>query len=62
MLRAKAGYVFSTTPARGWWVGWVERRGLVSTFALNLDIAMPAHAAARVQIGTEILSALGAFE
>jgi beta-lactamase class D len=61
VLRAKTGYVFSTVPARGWWVGWVQRPGLVSTFALNLDITTPAHAAARVEIGTEILAALGAF-
>lgn len=61
VLRAKTGYVFSTTPARGWWVGWVQRPGAVSTFALNLDITTPAHAAARVEIATEILTALGAF-
>lgn len=61
VLRAKTGYVFTTTPARGWWVGWVQRPGLVSTFALNLDITAPAHAAARAQIGTRILTALGAF-
>jgi len=61
VLRAKTGYVFSTTPARGWWVGWVERPGLVSAFALNLDITTPAHAAARVEIGTRILTTLGAF-
>jgi beta-lactamase class D len=61
VLRAKTGYVFSTTPARGWWVGWVERPGLVSTFALNLDITAPAHAAARAEIGTRILTSLDAF-
>ena len=61
VLRAKTGYVFSTVPARGWWVGWVERPGLVSTFALNLDITAPGHAAGRVEIGTEILTSLGAF-
>jgi len=61
-LRAKTGYVFSTTPARGWWVGWVQRPGSVSTFALNLDITTSAHAAARVEIGTRILTALNAFQ
>jgi len=61
VLRAKTGYVFSTTPARGWWIGWVERPGRVSTFALNLDITTSAHAAARVEIGTRILTALNAF-
>ena len=62
VLRAKTGYVFSTAPARGWWVGWIERPGLVSTFALNLDITTSTHAAARVEIGTRILSALEAFQ
>ena len=61
VLRAKTGYVFSTVPARGWWVGWVQRKGMVSTFALNLDITSPAHAAARAEIGTRILTSLGAF-
>lgn len=60
-LRAKTGYVFSTQPARGWWVGWVERRGRTSTFALNLDITKPEHAAARITIGRKILERLGAF-
>jgi beta-lactamase class D len=61
VLRGKTGWVFSTAPERGWWVGSVERPGLVSTFALNLDITDPSHAAARMQIGRRILERLGAF-
>ncbi len=60
-LRAKTGYVFSTRPSRGWWVGWVRRDDRTSTFALNLDITEPEHAAARVEVGRRILERLGAF-
>jgi len=61
VLRGKTGYVFTTTPRVGWWVGWVERGARTWTFALNLDIARPEHAAARMTIGRAILSELGAL-
>jgi len=61
VLRGKTGYVFTTTPRVGWWVGWVERGATTWTFALNLDITRPEHAAARVTIGRSILSELGAL-
>ncbi|MBE2314392.1 class D beta-lactamase [Solirubrobacter sp. CPCC 204708] len=59
-LRGKTGYVFTTAPRVGWWVGWVERGPRTWTFALNLDITRPDHAAARVTIGKAILHELGA--
>lgn len=59
-LRGKTGYVFTTTPRVGWWVGWLERGRTSWTFALNLDITRPEHAAARVTIGRTILQELGA--
>jgi beta-lactamase class D len=61
VLRGKTGYVFTTTPRVGWWVGWVERGATTWTFALNLDITRPEHAAARMTIGRAILSELGAL-
>ncbi|MGH2941829.1 MAG: penicillin-binding transpeptidase domain-containing protein [Solirubrobacteraceae bacterium] len=61
VLRGKTGYVFTTTPNVGWLVGWVQRGGATWTFALNLDITRPEHAAARVAIGRAILGELGAF-
>ena len=61
VLRGKTGYVFTTTPRVGWWVGWVERGARTWTFALNLDITRPEHAAARMTIGRAILSELGAL-
>jgi len=61
VLRAKTGYVFTTTPHVGWWVGWIERNGRTWTFALNLDITRPEHPAARMTIGRAILRELGAL-
>jgi beta-lactamase class D len=60
VLRGKTGYVFTTSPHVGWWVGWVASRGGSWTFALNLDITRTEHAAARVTIGRAILGELGA--
>ena len=62
VLRGKTGYVFTTAPRVGWWVGWVQRGLTTWTFALNLDITKPEHAAARVPIGRAILTQLGAFD
>ena len=61
VLRGKTGYVFTTTPRVGWWVGWVERGATTWTFALNLDITRPEHAAARTAIGRAVLTELGAL-
>jgi beta-lactamase class D len=61
VLHGKTGYVFTTTPRVGWWVGWVERGSRTWTFALNLDITRPEHAAARLAIGRSILTELGAL-
>lgn len=61
VLRGKTGYVFSTDPAVGWWVGSVTRGGRDWSFALNLDMTRPEHAAQRVPIGRAILHDLGAL-
>ncbi len=60
-VRGKTGYVFSTPQRLGWWVGSIERRGRVSTFALNLDVDRPQDLAARTTVGEQILRRLGAF-
>jgi beta-lactamase class D len=61
VLRAKSGWVFSTEPNVGWWVGWVERGRRAWTFALNIDLTRPEHAAARAAIGRAVLRDLGAL-
>jgi beta-lactamase class D len=60
VLRGKTGYVFSTAPRLGWWVGWVQSAGRTWSFALNLDVTRPEHLAARTTIGRAILRDLGA--
>ncbi len=60
-LHAKSGYVFTTAPRVGWWVGWVQRGRRTWTFALNLDITRPEHFGARAQVGRAILADLGAL-
>lgn len=61
VLRGKTGYVYSTDPQVGWWVGWVTRGERTWTFALNLDMTRPDHAAQRLPIGRAILHELGAL-
>ncbi len=61
VVRGKTGYVFTTEPTVGWWVGWVARGPRSWTFALNLDITRPQHFAARISIGRAILEELGAL-
>lgn len=58
LILAKTGYVFTTEPRVGWYVGWVERAGGPVIFALNLDMIQPAHAAARAAITRAILTEL----
>ena len=60
-LFGKTGYVFTTAPRVGWWVGWVERDGRSWTFALNLDITQPQHFAARTSVARAVLHDLGAL-
>jgi len=59
VVRAKTGYVFTTTPRLGWWVGWVQRGERTWTFALNFDITRPEHHAVRITIERAILREIG---
>lgn len=57
---AKTGYVFTSTPDVGWYVGWIRKDGeATATFALNLDITAPEHARARREIALKALGTLG---
>lgn len=60
-LRAKTGYLFSTQPEIGWYVGWLEKGDQVYVFALNLDITKPEHGRARATIVKSALKSLGAL-
>ena len=60
-LHAKTGWHWPGAGGQqiGWWVGWVERDGAVSPFALNIDINADADAAKRIPIARECLNILG---
>ena len=59
VIRAKTGYVTSTQPRLGWWVGWVDQGGHFWVFALNLDVGGPDHLKARQVVAKSILHELG---
>lgn len=58
-LVAKTGYVFTSDPEVGWYVGWIAKDGRTVVFALNMDLTRPDHAAARREIALEVLRRLG---
>jgi beta-lactamase class D len=60
-LYGKTGWQFSSTPQLGWWVGWVDRGGKITAFALNIDIKTQQDGAKRVMIGKSLLAKLGIF-
>jgi len=55
VLYGKTGW----QPPIGWWVGWIERDGEVSTFTLNIDIVSAQDAPKRLSIGKALLAKLG---
>lgn len=57
-LRGKTGYLYSTKPAIGWFVGWLEAGQDITLFALNLDIRTADHARARMTIVRQVLDAV----
>jgi beta-lactamase class D len=60
-LYGKTGWQFSRKPQLGWWVGWVEKGGAVSAFAVNIDMANGADAPKRLAIGKALLGKLGVW-
>jgi len=60
-LYGKTGWRFSSTPQLGWWTGWVDDGGKISTFSLNIDMPSPNDAAKRVAIGKHLLGELAVF-
>lgn len=58
VLYGKTGWENAPGPGVGWWVGWVQKDGRVYAFALNIDIATPADASKRVDLGKASLKAL----
>lgn len=60
-LYGKTGWTITPDPDIGWFVGWVERNGRISTFALNIDILNRSYAKKRKLIAKALLSALGVY-
>jgi beta-lactamase class D len=60
-LFAKTGWLTTTTPQIGWWVGWVEGDGRIDTFALNIDLTSESDLPKRQEIGLAILSRMGLY-
>ncbi|GAA4364316.1 oxacillin-hydrolyzing class D beta-lactamase OXA-50 [Actinomadura verrucosospora] len=57
-LYAKSGWQNAPNPGTGWWVGWVDRGGRVTTFALNIDIVKDGDAGKRATVARELLQRL----
>lgn len=60
-LYGKTGWTIAPDPDIGWFVGWVERKGRIFAFALNMDIQSRVQATKRVVIAEAMLAALGVW-
>lgn len=58
-LYGKTGWQNAPQAGVGWWVGWVDCRGRLYPFALNLDIRTPSDAELRMALGRAGLRAAG---
>lgn len=57
-LHAKTGWENAPGKGVGWWVGWVEKKGKIYSFALNIDMTKESDAAKRIQVGRSCLAVL----
>lgn len=58
-LYGKTGWQNAPGRGIGWWIGWVEKRGHIYVFALNIDIDKPSDAVERIRLGKACLEILG---
>jgi len=63
VIRAKTGLVGAEAgkPSLGWLVGWAEKAGTSTVFALNIDVREPRHIAARMKLAELCLGDIGAI-
>ncbi|MHA3915851.1 class D beta-lactamase [Halovulum sp. GXIMD14793] len=61
VLYGKTGWTTYPDPDIGWFVGWVERDGDLTTFALNIDIRHRDDAAKRIVLAKALLAELGVY-
>jgi beta-lactamase class D len=62
-IRAKSGLLGAELgkPSLGWLVGWAEKGGAQTVFALNVDIREPRHVADRMTLTQQCLTDIGAI-
>lgn len=58
-LYGKTGWGTAIKPGIGWWVGWLEQKGKVYSFALNMPMNDLRSANKRIELGKASLKALG---
>jgi len=58
-LRAKTGWAMRTDPQYAWYVGYVEPKGQIWFFAMNLDIKKKGDETLRKEITMAALKAKG---
>ena len=58
-LYSKTGWENAPGPGIGWWVGWLQKRGAIYAFALNMDMQHASDAGRRVELGKASLEAVG---
>lgn len=58
-LFGKTGWQNAPEPGVGWWVGWVEAKGQIHSFALNIDVKRSEDAGKRIELGKLALQELG---
>lgn len=62
-IRAKSGLLGAELgkPSLGWMVGWAEKGGAETVFALNMDVREPRHIADRMTLTQQCLADIGAI-
>lgn len=58
-LHGKTGWATSSSPKVGWWTGWVDDRGKLTAFSLNIDMPTIEDAPKRLAVAKAILARLG---
>jgi beta-lactamase class D len=63
IIRAKSGLLGAEVgkPSLGWLVGWAEKGGASTVFALNLDVREPRHIDDRMKLAQQCLADIGAL-
>jgi beta-lactamase class D len=62
-IKAKSGLLGAEIgrPSLGWMVGWAEKGGAQTVFALNMDVREPRHIADRMKLTQQCLGDIGAI-